>query len=82
MPVNEQIKHRPLFVAYHFKRSNRLLLLISLFLLPPGSALVQSTSPAPSTPNMLIFVIALTNATSHAPLLTAKLLNGIAVMGF
>jgi hypothetical protein len=69
-------------IAYHFKRSNRLLLLISRFLLPPGSALVQSINPSASTPSMLILVIAPTNATSHAPLLAAKVLNGIAVIGF
>ena len=67
---------------YHFNRSNKLLLLISRFLLPPGSALVQSTRPAPSTPSMLILVMAATNAKSHAPLLTAKVPNGIAVIGF
>ena len=31
---------------------------------------------------MLIFCIALTNATSHAPLLSANMLNGIMVSGF
>jgi hypothetical protein len=39
-------------------------------------------SPSASTPSMLILVIALTNAASHAPLLAAKVLNGIAVIGF
>jgi hypothetical protein len=67
---------------YHFNRSKTLLFLISRFALPPGSADVQSTRPSLSTPNMLIFCIAATKATSHAPLLTAKLLKDRAVRGF
>jgi hypothetical protein len=55
---------------------------MSLFLLPPGSALVQSINPLWSTPIMLILVIALTKARSQAPLLSAKVLNGSIVSGF
>jgi hypothetical protein len=51
-------------------------------LLPPGSAEVQSINPLESTPSMLIFCIAETNARSHAPLLRAKVLKGILVRGF
>jgi hypothetical protein len=68
--------------AYQLNLSNNPLLLTSLFLLPPGSALVQSTMSPASTPNMLSLLIALTNATSHAPLLTENVLNGTVVSGF
>lgn len=59
-----------------------LLLLTSLFLLPPGNALVQSIISLLSTPSMLIFFIALTKAASQARLLTAKEAKGRAVNGF
>ena len=83
-PVNAAPKFRPLPPAntpYHLRRSKMLLLRTSLVLLPPGSALVQSMSPLLSTPNMLIFCIALTNAASHMLLLSANALNGTAVNG-
>lgn len=67
---------------HHFRRSKILLLLISRFLLPPGKALVQSIRPLALTPIMLILVMALTNAASHAPLLSAKLLKGTVVSGW
>jgi hypothetical protein len=67
--------------GYHPNLSNSPLLLTSLFLLPPGSALVQSTMSPASTPNMLILLIALTNATSHTPLLNEKELKGTVVRG-
>jgi hypothetical protein len=66
---------------YHFNLSQTPLLLTSLLLLPPGNALVQSISPLSSTPNILIFCMALTNAASHAPLLTENVVKGIAVSG-
>lgn len=59
-----------------------MLLFTSLFLLPPGSALVQSIKFVSSTPSMLILTIAPTKAESHMPLLAAKVEKGMAVRGF
>lgn len=70
------------FHLYRFNLSHKSLALISLFILPPGSALVQSIRSFESTPSILSLVMALTKASSQALLLDANAEKGPEVRGF